>query len=362
MDRVPFSPSEVEVKEYIKPYRPWMPEIPVFSPIITPRENFLAFYQGKKPLWMPSFLDEKRFDPRQIPDNRAKGFVSDASPFNLAEEAGGKDWFGIDWHYDPASHGSLVDPYDHKVKNITHWENYVTLPDLESIDWEGCAKANQDYLNDGRLTKMGLYSGLFERLMSFMGMQNAMIALVDEDEQEGVHRLFDYLCGFYDELMGLYKKWFRCDVIWFHDDWGSDRAPLCSYATYEEMIAPYLKRIVDSAHRHGMYFELHSCGKNETLVPLMIQCGVDAWHGQEINDKERLYEAYGDQIKLGISPVGYEIMDPARPPMTEEQTRKAYEDILNTYSQGNVFLGMYMGYHKDSGVILYEMSRQAYNN
>lgn len=360
MERIPYDPQEAKITAHVPGFRPWMPPIPVFSPVVTPRENFLAFLRDEDPLWMPSSWDLKRFDPRIIPDNVAKGSVCDDRPFDPVKEGGGKDWFGIPWIYDAKAGGSLVDPQAHPVQDINEWESFVTLPDLNALDWEGCAAANRERLQDGKLTQMTVYTGLFERLMSFMGMTEAMVALIDEEQQEGVHRLFDYLCGFYDQLFARYKQYFDCDMLWFHDDWGSERAPFCSPATYREMIVPYLKRIVASCHKYGMFFEFHCCGRNEMLVPLMIECGVDTWHGQDMNDKVMLYEKYGDQIKLGIAPLGRKNMDMTAPPMSSEESREAFRRLLQTFDKGNVWVGMFMGACADASQILYEESRKAY--
>jgi hypothetical protein len=89
----------------------------------------------------------------------------------------------------------------------------------------------------------------------------------------------------------------------FHDDWGSQRAPFFSPNTVREMILPYLKRLADFCHSKGMYFHQHSCGKNELLVPCMIEAGVDMWLPQNINDVDMLREKYGDKLMLGVSPV-----------------------------------------------------------
>ena len=66
------------------------------------------------------------------------------------------------------------------------------------------------------------------------------------------------------------------------------------------MIVPYLKRLTAHCHSKGIFFDLHSCGKNDLLVPAYIEAGVDSWSGQNLNDKETLYEQYGDSIILGI--------------------------------------------------------------
>ena len=361
MERIPFDPKEIEITDYIKPYRPWMSPTPVFSPVVSPRENYLAFLRGETPLWMPSFWDQKRFDPRILIDNVAKGFVSDDKPFDPVTEGGGKDYFGVEWYYDPDGRGSMVVPGNPKVKDITRWEDYISFPDLDELDWEGCSAANRERLKDGRLTQMTIYTGFLERLMSLLDVEGALISLVDEDEQEGVHRFFDRLADFYCDLVGRFRKWFDCDCIWFHDDWGTQRAPFCAPETYREMIAPYLKRVVDAVHSHGMFFELHSCGKNEALVPVMIECGIDMWHGQGMNDKAALYRQYGHQIKLGVSPAGREHLNPNMPPMTKDEARQAVRDLLGTYDHGNVYMGMFMGYHPETNVILYEESRKFFD-
>ncbi len=85
-----------------------------------------------------------------------------------------------------------------------------------------------------------------------------------------------------------------------HDDWGSQCAPFFSPNVCRKMIAPHLKRFVDYCHSKSLWFEFHCCGKNETMVPVMIECGVDIWRPQHINDIAALYKQYGDKIILGL--------------------------------------------------------------
>ena len=39
-----------------------------------------------------------------------------------------------------------------------------------------------------------------------MEFENAALALIDDDEKEAVHRLFDKLCDLYDALFEKYKS------------------------------------------------------------------------------------------------------------------------------------------------------------
>ena len=106
----------------------------------------------------------------------------------------------------------------------------------------------------------------------------------------------------YKSLIDHYLEILNLDGVLFHDDWGSQRAPFFSLDVCMEMVAPYLKQIVDYCHEKGLWFQQHSCGKNELLVPAMIYAGVDMWQPQSMNDVEMLREKYGDKIMFSIAP------------------------------------------------------------
>ena len=115
---------------------------------------------------------------------------------------------------------------------------------MDSYDWEGCAKENAEYLNTDKLVSATIFSGFFERLISFVGFEDAAIALIDEDYQEHVHRLFDKLADFYIDLISRMHEHFGVEYFDIHDDWGTQRAPIFSVKTHEEMILPYIKKYI----------------------------------------------------------------------------------------------------------------------
>jgi uroporphyrinogen-III decarboxylase len=189
-----------------------------------------------------------------------------------------------------------------------------------------------------------------------MDFENAALAMIDEDLQDGVHRLFDALCVFYDKLIEKFKTYYHADILLFHDDWGSQRAPFFSLNTVREMLVPYLSRIVDSCHRRGMYFELHSCGKNEMLVPAMIEAGVDIWSPQEMNDIKMLLDKYGSQLVFGVRA-------PLAPEMTEAETEQAAEKFFREFGsyRGVIASAFAMGSNAAAFFRkLYSLSRETY--
>ncbi len=133
--------------------------------------------------------------------------------------------FGVQWDFIPVAGGSMVRPLNPKVKDIRHWEKYITFPDLDQYDWEGEGRKCARVQSEDRMNRIWILTGLNERLISFMDFDKAMIAYVDEDMKQGVHRLFDRLCVFYDDLIGRFKTYFNCDVLMFNDDWGTQRGP-----------------------------------------------------------------------------------------------------------------------------------------
>lgn len=280
------------------------PSIDKYDTPITPRENYLRIYRGEKPEWIPMTCDCIVFNPNIYADNVARATVCEADKSITGREGGThKDIFGIDWVFVPEVGGSMVKPGNPILEDANDWEEVIKFPNMDEWDWEGCAERNRGiYFDTDRTTYMWIFNGMFERLISFMEAQWALVALVDEDQKEAVKALFSRLCDFYDDLIGRFHKYFHVDVIHFHDDWGSQRAPLFSIETVREMIAPYIKRVVESCHKRGIIFDFHCCGKNEMLVPAMIECGIDSWGGQLCNDFDYLYETYGDKIILGIGP------------------------------------------------------------
>ena len=266
---------------------------------VTVEENLFRMIRGEKPVWHPKDIDYVMFDPRIVPDNTARAQTFEFHKLT-PEEKGGPDLFGIEWEYVDKVGGSMVRPGGHPVQDINEWEKYITIPDISSYDWEGCVKENEGFFAEGYPIYVQIVNGLFARLISLMGFENAAIALIDDEQKPGVHRFFDKLVGIYDELFAHYKKYFGVNMICFHDDWGSQRAPFFSLDTAREMLVPYLKRIFDSAHNYGMYVDFHSCGKHETLTPAMIEAGAEMWYPQPMNDIDYLYETYGRDIILGF--------------------------------------------------------------
>ncbi len=350
---VKFDPKELEIVDYIGKGNPFLPPIPVYNFPITPRENFVRMLRGEHCLWLPQTLDVSYFFPYCVPDSVARGMVTGSSKFP-PEKYGGKDMFGIEWEYVPQVGGSMVRPGKPFCDDLDNWRDVMKEPDIDSWPWEECAKEAGD-LHDGRFLKISLFTGFFERVISMIEMTDALMAMIDEDYHPALHDLFDWLVGVYDKVFAKYEEYFHPDCVWFHDDWGNQLAPFFHAETLRETIGPYMKRMVESAHKHGMFFELHSCGKIESLIPVMIEMGIDMWNGQPMNDKLADVKQYGDKIVIDTH-------TPEIPHEADEATVRAeLEKWLNDYGTARHYVGLNFGAHPLEYKVLYELSRKLYN-
>ncbi|MCL1803647.1 MAG: methyltransferase [Eubacteriaceae bacterium] len=344
MANYPFSQTEVDTTETYPPRFAGMAPMKKFDTPISPKENYRLVYERKLPLWIPMGSDAAGMTPRIDPDNIARNFVFETNLLAPEEQTGGKDRHNIDWIYVPQAGGSMVQPGSPTLKNANDWEKVIYMPDVDSWAWELSAEANKDFAAPERWRTVTILTGFFERLISMMDFAEAAVALIDEDQQAAVQGLFQALVEMYKKMITNYVKYFKVDAISFHDDWGSQTSPFFSLDTAMEMIVPYIKQVVDHCHELGIYYDQHSCGKNEKLVPAYIATGADSWSGQDMNDKDMLYSQYGGQIILGMNTGLPGFGSPIVPTPEEEvaAAKKFIEKFGADYASKPVFAGFAM--------------------
>jgi hypothetical protein len=84
-------------------------------------------------------------------------------------------------------------------------------------------------------------------------------------------------------------------------DFGTQTSSFCSVDTFNELWAPYYRRINDWVHANTSWKTFkHSCGAVEPFIESFIDCGFDILNPVQITargmDPERLVDKYGDRI------------------------------------------------------------------
>jgi hypothetical protein len=324
MAKIPFSKDELKIVGELPGFFPGLPGVPVYNYPVTPREAYKSFFK-KEPVWQVTAMDTSMFNPKIVPDNIARAFVIESFVLDR-KDYGGKDMFGVEWEYVEVATGSMVKPGSPILKDANEWEDTIVFPDIDKWDWKGSAESNKEYVKKGnRFVQPFFLTGFYERLISFMDFDSAVVALIDEDQKEAVKALFERFTDLYIGIIDRMIDYYGIDGITIHDDWGSQRAPFFSPATAHEMIVPAMRRLNDHLHDRGIFTDLHSCGKIELMVPQIIEAGWDSWGPQPMNDSQMLYEKYGDKLVIGINP------PPLPPDATEDQQRAAAADFVEKY-------------------------------
>ena len=213
-----------------------------------------------------------------------------------------KNMWGITFKWPEGQLGQFpVHDDEHKVlKDITEWRKYVKAPVLDTSDevWAAAvAHANAVDRNEQFVT--GVYfSGLFEMTHHLMSMEDALMALYEEPE--AMHELIDYLTEYELQYAKVMIDKIHPDALFHHDDWGSQKSTFMSPAMFEEFFLPAYKKVYAFYKANGVELIVHhSDSYAATLVPDMIEMGVDIWQGvMTTNNTPELIKKYGKQISF----------------------------------------------------------------
>ncbi len=327
MAKVPFSEKDFEVVGEVPGFA-GAPATPIYNFPITPRENHKALFIDHEPAWLPYGVESTLLCPEMWPDNPARGFVLQGTPFDRSKY-GGKDMFGIEWVYVPVAGGSMVKPGNPALEDANDWKEVIKFPDIDSWDWEKSGKDCEPFLTNNKSNTIWFLNGCwFERLISFMDFEGAAMAVIDEDQVDAVKELIHATTDLYLKLIDKCAEYYpQLNGVSVHDDWGSQGAPFFSETVAREVFLPEMKRFVDHVHSKGWICDLHSCGHIEERCGVFVDAGFDSWTPMPMNDTVALWEKYGDKITLGVvSPYTF---DPAT--ATEEEQRECARKFVERF-------------------------------
>jgi uroporphyrinogen decarboxylase len=89
------------------------------------------------------------------------------------------------------------------------------------------------------------------------------------------------------------------DAVHLHEDMGYNKGLFCSPKTYQELIFPSYRKVIDFAHSYGLPVMLHSCGRITDILPAVAEVGFDYLDPMERKagcDPLAFAEKYGDRF------------------------------------------------------------------
>ena len=184
------------------------------------------------------------------------------------------------------------------IKDIEHWQDYVHAPSLDFPDEEwAMIKGIMDKTDSNLAWKAPFIApGLFEQCHHLGEIQNTMINLYEYPDE--MHDLIKYLTDYELRLAELICAKLQPDALFHHDDWGSRTSTFMSPAMFEDFFVDAYKQIYGYYKSHGVQLVIHhSDSYGATLVPDMIEMGIDVWQGcMSSNNLPELTKKYCGKI------------------------------------------------------------------
>ena len=184
------------------------------------------------------------------------------------------------------------------IQDIEHWQDYVHAPstDFPDEEWEMFRKI-LDTVDDNLAYKTPFVApGIFEQCHHLGEIQNTMINLYEYEDE--MHDLIKYITEYELKLAEGICKNLKPNALFHHDDWGSRTSTFMSPEMFEDFFVEPYKEVYGYYKSHGVELIIHhSDSYGATLVPSMIEMGIDVWQGtMESNNVKELLEEYKGKI------------------------------------------------------------------
>lgn len=289
------------------------------------RENAMAIYNRRQPDYYFDMMDALELIPDQV-------LMGDLCPQDGQEH---KDSWGTVYIFKPGAPGAHphVTPENAVIKDIEKWEEQLTVPDLDHLDWTEAVRAAEAVNRKEKFVGFMCAGGLFERSHHLMGMETALINYMEYPEEMAA--LLRVIADYKIKYIRLVAEKIHPDIIFYHDDWGSKQNLFLPPRVWRAIIKPLQKEIADTIHECGMIYIHHADCICQPIVTDMVEIGVDIWQGviaqNDIVEIQKITEGKLAMIG-GIDGPKIDIEN-----ITEEEIRGEVRRAIDTYCPAGRF-------------------------
>ena len=203
--------------------------------------------------------------------------------------------------------GYYYDYVNYPLKDIS------SIEEIESHTWPNTAdlSRNAGILEEvRRIAKekdpffITSFKGTFEQAWSMRGMENMLADLIEDPDL--FHALMDKVFSVQKALYGPFLEMLSpyLGIVCFTDDIGSQRGLMMSRKTYQEMILPYHKAMVQFIREKcpKAKISLHSCGSIVPILDDIVEAGIEVLNPVQTAaagmDIRYLKNHYGDKLSF----------------------------------------------------------------
>lgn len=243
--------------------------------MMKPREVVIRAVEFRNPPRLPvSGFDEKSDLCRVAYDEIKPGEVKDNPVVD--------QWLCT---WDKTNEPNMGQVKGHPLEDLTKMKDFPWPDGNDPRRYQNVQKRLKEINSDPDRMNKYLYTGIFmilwERMHSLHGFENCMMDLMDDTPEihELADRILEYdiavvrnmyrICG--DSIQG-----FR-----FSEDWGTEDDLMISPDLFRHFFLPRYKILFKEIHDCGWHVWMHSCGKINRALPMLIEAGVDVINMQQ---------------------------------------------------------------------------------
>ena len=304
--------------------------------MLTPRQNFLETIHGGKPERFVNQFEYMTllFDP----------IIMHCSNMAMPGQTMVNDW-GVTITFAPGTPGPfpLNSPELNVVKDISTWRQDLKAPDPWSYpdeEWAMFEKMAQMWDPSETFGAAFVFPGIFETMHHLMGMEETLVALLEDPDE--CRELVEFLADWEIECAKAKIEHLHPDMLFHHDDFGSQQNSFFSAELFEEIFVPAYKRVYGFWKANGIEVVVHhSDSYAANLVPGMIEMGVDVWQGAcTTNDIPGLLVQYGPQLSIhsGMDSCKFD-----EPSWSEEKIASGLDDLIAWAGHNYLIPGLSQG-------------------
>jgi len=184
----------------------------------------------------------------------------------------------------------------------------------------------------------GGWAPVISRVFELFGMQKALLHVYDRPDliHATIERTADYYYELYDTALQAAEGGIQ--IIGFGDDFATQRDLLLKPAMWRDFCLEPLARLFSLGKKHGAYVFFHSCGAVRSILPDLIEIGVDILFPIQPNawgmDHKELKAEFGDRLAFwgGID------VQHLLPFGTPEQVRRAVRERIEVLGAGGGYI------------------------
>jgi len=177
------------------------------------------------------------------------------------------EWGNLWRRLDQTSKGEVVKG---TLTDVSEIDNFK-LPDYSKFeDYQTVVSARKKYQDKWLISRIPGFT--FNIANKILKLDNYLMALVLEREK--IRVLHDKIDLALQHMICNHAK-AGADSVFFPEDWGTQNQVLISPDLWKEEFFPRFQKLCGIAHQVGIKVFMHSCGKIETIVPWLINAGID---------------------------------------------------------------------------------------